>query len=174
MTLEDFYFISQIVAVIAIFGSLVYVAIQTRQNGQLIRAKAIWDAQTSIAEVNDRLADGGPISQLIYKMIKSPDSLTEFENYQLHRHFRGLILRTEAQFALHKNGILGAEVWRLRRKWFRGFMNHAKFMEIWQAEKSNSVITPAFVEEMDTAEAVESSVLVGVQRPFGNGERERQ
>ncbi len=174
MTLEEVYFISQIVAVVAIFGSLVYVAIQTRQNSRFIRAKAIWDAQTSIAEVNDRLADGSPISQLIYKVIKSPDSLIESENYQLHRHFRGLILRTEAQFALHKNGILDAEVWRLRRKWFRGFMNHPKFMDIWQAEKSNAVITRAFIEEMDTAEAAESSVLVGIQRPFGSGQSERQ
>ena len=174
MTLEDIYYISQIVAAVAIFGSLVYVAIQTRQNSQFIRARAIWDAQTSIAEINDRLADGGPISQLVYKLTTNPDSLTGFENYQMHRHFRGLIMRTEAQFALHRNGVLDAEVWRLRRRWFRGFMNNPKFMEIWQAEKSNSVVTRAFIEEMDTAEAAESSVIGGVHRSGENKERERQ
>ena len=174
MTLEDIYYISQIVAAVAIFGSLVYVAIQTRQNSQFIRARAIWDAQTSIAEINDRLADGGPISQLVYKLTTNPDSLTGFENYQMHRHFRGLIMRTEAQFALHRNGVLDAEVWRLRRRWFRGFMNNPKFMEIWQAEKSNSVVTRAFIEEMDTAEAADSSVIVGVHRSGENKERERQ
>ena len=53
MTLEELYYISQIVAAVAIFASLVYVAIQTRQNSRLMRAKAAWDAQTAIAEIND-------------------------------------------------------------------------------------------------------------------------
>jgi hypothetical protein len=48
MTLEELYYVSQIVAVIAIFGSLVYVAIQTRQNSRMMRAKAAWDAETRL------------------------------------------------------------------------------------------------------------------------------
>lgn len=173
MTLEEIYYIGQTIAVVAIFGSLVYVAIQTRENSRLVRARAIWDAQSSIADINERLADGGLMSQLVYKMTTSPDSLSEFERYQLHRHFRALILRTEAQFALHRNGVLDAEIWRLRRKWFRGFMNHPSFMEVWQAEKSNSVVTRAFIEEMDTADAAESSILLGIRRPQAGKESER-
>lgn len=174
MTLEGIYYVSQIVAVIAIFGSLVYVAIQTRENSRLIRARAIWDAQTSIAEINERLADGGLVSQLVYKMMTSPDSLTDFGKYQMHRHFRALILRTEAQFALHENGVLDAEIWQLRCKWFRGFMNNPGFMEVWKAEKSNAVITRAFMEEMDTAEAADSSTLIGIQGQAKHTESERQ
>lgn len=174
MTLEELYYVSQIVAVVAIFGSLVYVAIQTRQNSQLIRAKAIWDAQTSIAEINDRLADGGPISQLNYKLVTNPDGLTGFETYQLHRHFRAVVMRTEAQFALHRNGILDAEVWHLRRRWFRGLLNYPTVMEIWQAEKANSVVTRAFIEEMETAAAADSAVLMGIQRQQESTERDRQ
>ena len=174
MTLEEIYYIGQTIAVVAIFGSLVYVAIQTRQNSRLVRARAIWDAQTSIAEINERLADGGVVSQLVFKCMTSPDSLTDFEKYQMHRHFRALILRTEAQFALHKNGVLGAEIWQLRRKWFRGFMNNPAFMEVWLAEKSNAVITRAFMEDIDAAEAADSSTLIGIQRPTEFTQRERQ
>jgi hypothetical protein len=168
MTLEEIYYIGQTIAVVAIFGSLVYVAIQTRQNSRLVRARAIWDAQTSIAEINERLADGGLVSQLVFKFTTSPDK------YQMHRHFRALILRTEAQFALHKNGVLDAEIWQLRRKWFRGFMNNPGFMEVWRAEKSNAVITRAFMQEMDTAEAADSSILIGMHGPREFTQRERQ
>lgn len=173
MTLEAIYYISQIVAAAGVIASLVFLAIQTRQNSRLVRASAIWDAQTSIAEINERLADGGLVSQLVFKFMTSPDSLTDFEKYQMHRHFRALILRTEAQFALHKNGVLDAEIWQLRRKWFRGFMNNPAFLEIWQAEKSNAVITRAFMEEMDAAEAADSSTLIGLQRPSEFMRRER-
>ena len=174
MPLEEIYYIGQTIAVVAIFGSLVYVAIQTRQNSRLVRARAIWDAQTSIAEINERLADGGVVSQLVFKFTTSPDSLNDFEKYQMHRHFRALILRTEAQFALHKNGVLDAEIWQLRRRWFRGFMNYPAFMEVWRAEKSNAVITRAFMEEMDTAEAADSSTLIGIRGSSEFTQRERQ
>lgn len=172
MTIEELAYLSQIIGVFAVFASLVYVAIQTKQNSSLMRAKAIWDAQTSIAEMNERLADGGVISQLVFKMTTSPESLTDFEKYQMHRHFRALILRTEAQFALHKNGVLDAEIWQLRRKWFRGIMNNPTFMEVWRAERSNAVVTRAFMDEMDSAEAADSSTLMGIKRQQGLEERE--
>lgn len=91
MTLEEIYYISQIVAVIAIFGSLVYVVILTRQNGRMMRAKAAWDAEVSFIEINDTLASGGPMSELSYKAITKPESLTDYERYLMHRFLRGTL-----------------------------------------------------------------------------------
>ena len=171
MTLEEIYYIGQTIAVVAIFGSLVYVAIQTRQNGRLMRAKAAWDAQTSFAEVNDTLADGDPVSQVIFKLITSPDSLTDYEKYMAHRHTRGVLLRAEAQYALYKSGILDAEVWRLQRGFFSGWMNFPMFNEIWQAEKANSVLTQAFIAEMDKAEARDAPAILGTRTVEGAGKK---
>ncbi len=163
MTLEEIYYISQIVAVIAIFGSLVYVAIQTRQNGRMMRAQAAWDAQTSFAEINDTLANGGPISELIFKTVTNPEGLTDYERHLAHRFLRGVLQRTEAQFALYNNGVLDAEVWRLRRAYIKSLMNNPVFNEVWQAEKTNSVLTRAFIAEMDRAETRESPTFLGAR-----------
>jgi hypothetical protein len=46
MTLEELAYISQIIGVFAVFASLVYVAIQTHQNGRMMGAKAARNAQT--------------------------------------------------------------------------------------------------------------------------------
>lgn len=163
MTLEELAYISQIVGVIAVFGSLVYVAIQTRQNSRLMRAKAAWDAQTSFAEINDTLADGGLVSELIFKTLTHPEGLTDYEKHRTHRFMRGLLQRTEAQFALYTNGVLDAEVWRLRRAYVKSLMNNPVFAEVWQAEKTNSVLTRAFIAEMDKAETRESPTLLGAR-----------
>ena len=52
MTIEEIYYVSQIAAAVAIFGSLVYVTIQTRQNSRMMRAKAAWDAQTATCDAD--------------------------------------------------------------------------------------------------------------------------
>ncbi len=161
MTLEDIYFIGQTIAVVAIFGSLAYVAIQTRQNGRLMRAKAAWDAQMSFMEINERLASGDAISQLTFKVHGNEASLTPYEKYLVHRFMRGVLQRTEAQFALFQSGILDAEVWSLRINYVKSLMNYPAFAEIWEAEKKNSMFTRAFIAEMDRTSSTSAPVFMG-------------
>ncbi len=100
MTLEDINYIAQTIGVLAILVSLAFVAIQTRQNGRTMRAQVVWDAQTSFVEINDLLASGGPISEVSFKAFTDPGNLTPCERYLIHRMFRGVLQRAEAQFAL--------------------------------------------------------------------------
>ena len=165
MTLEEINYIAQTIGVLAILASLVFVAIQTRQNGRTLRAQAVWDAQNSFVEINDMLASGGTISEVSFKGFTEPDSLTAYERYLLHRLFRGVLQRAEAQYALFTNGILDAEVWRLRRGYIKGLMNFPVFAEVWQADKANSMLTRAFITEMDQAEAREGPTFLGASAP---------
>ena len=161
MTLEDINYIAQTVGVLAILASLVFVAIQTHQNGRTMRAQAVWDAQTSFVEINDMLAAGGKISEVSFKGFTDPDSLTPYERYLAHRLFRGVLQRAEAQYALYRNGILDAEVWRLRRGYIKSLMNYPHFAEVWQADKANSMFTRAFIAEIEPAEAREAPTFLG-------------
>ena len=161
MSLEELYYVSQIVAVIAIFGSLVYVAIQTRQNSRLIRAKAAWDAEVSFIEINDTLASGGAMSELSFKILTKPESLTDYERHLAHRFLRGVLQRTEAQYALYAHGILDKEVWHLRRAYIKGVLKNPVFNEVWRADKANSMFTHAFIAEMDKAEDRDVPTFLG-------------
>ncbi len=163
MTLEEINYIAQTIGVVAILASLVFVAIQTRQNGRTMRAQAVWDAQNSFVEINDMLAAGGPVSEMSFKAFTDPDSLTAYERYLAHRLFRGVLQRTEAQYALFANGILDAEVWRLRRGYIKSLMNYPLFVQVWEADKASSMLTAAFIAEMDGAEARESPRFLGAR-----------
>jgi hypothetical protein len=161
VTLEAIYYIGQTIAVVAIVGSLVFVAIQTRQNTRTLRAQAAWDAQASFAEINDMLAAGGPISEVSYKALAAAESLSPYERYLMHRLMRGLLQRAEAQYALYANGVLDAEVWRLRRGYLRSLLGNALVDEIWRAEKANSMFTAAFIAEIENAVARENPIFLG-------------
>jgi len=60
--------------------TLIYLAIQTRNTGKVMRAIAIWDAQISFVAINEKLAEGGIISDIMYRALSDPDSLTPYEN----------------------------------------------------------------------------------------------
>lgn len=162
MTLEELAYISQIIGVFAVFASLVYVAIQTHQNGRMMRAKAAWDAEVSFIEINDMLSSGGMMSELAYKTFTNPASLTDYERHLMHRFFRGVLQRTEAQFALYAHGVLDAEVWHLRRAYIKSTLKNPVFTEAWQADKANSMFTRAFIAEMDTAVDRDAPTFLGV------------
>jgi hypothetical protein len=126
-----------------------------------LRAQAAWDAQASFAELNDMLAAGGPISEVSYKAFTATETLSPYERYLMHRLMRGLLQRAEAQYALYANGVLDAEVWRLRRGYLRSLFSNSLVSEFWRVEKANSMFTAAFIAEIESAEAQEGPVFLG-------------
>ena len=95
---------AEVVGALAVLITLGYLAIQTRDNVRVMRSRAVWDAQVSFVEVNERLGDGGTVSQLIYKILSESGELSPYEKYLVHRFCRGWFQRMEAQFALYSVG----------------------------------------------------------------------
>jgi hypothetical protein len=152
--------IGEVVGALAVLTTLVYLAVQTRDNVKVMRSKAIWDAQTSFVEVNETLGDGGVIAEVMYKAISDPDSLTEKEKYQVHRFLRGWFQRMEAQFALYKAGILDKEVWELRCGYAQGMLDKPLFKEWWEIDKNNSMFTKDFIKSTESrSKAVDLNFL---------------
>jgi len=141
--------IAEVVGALAVLITLVYLAVQTRDNVKIMRSRAIWDAQVSFVEINEMLGDGGVVANVIYKAIKDPYRLTDHETYQVHRFCRAWFQRMEAQFALYRAGILDTEVWELRRGYAQGMLAMSPFKEWWELDKNNSMFTRAFIESMD-------------------------
>ena len=51
---------AEIIGALAVIVTLIYLAIQTRDNVKILRARAAWDAQASFVEINENLGDGVP------------------------------------------------------------------------------------------------------------------
>ena len=79
---------AEVIGAGAVVITLVYLAIQTRDNVRIERARAVWDAQISFVEVNDMLADGGKISELVFESLSNPDGLSQKDRYLVHRFAR--------------------------------------------------------------------------------------
>ena len=153
---------AEIIAAIVVFATLIYLAIQTRDNVKVLRARAVWDAQVSFVEVNQILGDGGTVSELIFRSLSDSEELSSYEKYLVHRFARGWFQRMEAQFALYQAGILDEEVWQLRCGYAKAILDNPFFRESWELDKKNSMFTKAFIESIDSTLNPEISGFLGV------------
>ena len=154
---------AEVVGAVAVVVSLVYLAVQTRDNTRVMRSRATWDAQQSFVEVNETLGDGGFVSDLIYKTLLEPDQLSDKEKYLFQRFYRSWFQRMEAQFALYQSGILDEEVWNLRRGYAKAIFNNPIAKECWEAEKTNSMFTEGFISSIDSAVDQDKPSFLGVE-----------
>jgi len=155
--------IAELLGSAAVIITLLYIAIQTHNNGKVLRVSAIVDAQMSFVDINEKLSEGGAPSEVMFKTLSDPDSLTPYESMLLHRYLRAVFQRLEAQFALYTNGILNSEIWLLRREYITALVerNHL-IKEFWELDKQNKMFTKAFIEEMDKAPHSEIAGFMGV------------
>ena len=158
--------VAELIGSAAVIITLLYLAIQTHNNGKVLRASAVVDAQMSYVAINEKLSDGGVISEIMFRTLSDPDGLTPYERYLLHRYLRAVFQRLEAQFALYTNGILDPEVWHLRRGYIMALMDKSQLIkESWELDKQNKMLTKAFIEEMDKAPHSGIAGFMGVNAP---------
>ena len=153
---------AEIIGAVAVLVTLIYLAIQTRDNVKVLKARAVWDAQVSFVEVNEILGDGGTVSELVFRSIVDTAELSTYEKYLVHRFARGWFQRMEAQFALYKAGILDEEVWQLRRGYAKAILDNSVFRESWELDKKNSMFTKGFIESIDSTLNPEIVGFLGV------------
>jgi hypothetical protein len=82
MTLEELYYISQIVAVIGIFGSLLFVGLQIRQNTLATRAASHNAVSNSLNEINRMFAENADLTRIWLAGQTNRQALTPEERWR--------------------------------------------------------------------------------------------
>jgi hypothetical protein len=150
MSLEDAYFISQIVAAIAIVASLIFVALQLRQSDRTQRAAMHQVRAERVIGFYTRLSDMAP---LMTKASRTPDKLTGEETWQLRSVIMMLILNLEDQLWQREQGLLDPESVERTRSAARRILSVPAMRAAWRIQKP--MILPA------QAEVFEREIIAG-------------
>jgi hypothetical protein len=146
MTLEEFYYVSQIVASVAVLASLIYLALQTRQN--TLGQRALMH-QMRIQQMQSELfARADPaIAAAMLAAEGDAAGLTEVQQRQfLYMTLAGLT-SMEEQFRLHKAGQYDAEHWKSTRKTLDRYLRSPGARVI--ARMYHSMLDPDFAALVD-------------------------
>lgn len=112
MSLENVYFVTQIIAALAVIASLLYVGIQLKQNTQAIRAAAVQSITETVATNATNIAASPGNASLFRRGLNDYTALTESEQAQFVQLMNGIFLSQDSIFWLYTNGSFPEELWQ--------------------------------------------------------------
>jgi len=112
MTLEALYYVSQIVAVLAILGSLIFVGVQVQQNTKQAKAAAALAVYKNYADWYMWAGEDLTRAEIGIRGFKDIDSLSDEDNVIFMGTFMALFAYIQSAFYLWQDGSLREEIWR--------------------------------------------------------------
>lgn len=144
MPLEDAYFISQIIAAVAIVASLIFVGLQLRysarahraviEQGRADRSTAMFSAwiEPQHAALIERIAAGDP-------------SLTSTELYRAQFIFRTAMINFEEAMLQQKAGFMHDAAWATTKAAMQSYLRNPGFQALW------AMLRPTYSAELTAA-----------------------
>ena len=160
MTMEYMGNLGSMIGGLAIFVSLLYLAVETRVNTKAIRSAAYHSAAVSMADSVILTADR-ELGEIFLKSL-AQEEVEEFsavEQMQFSSLASQLLLRYEDVFAQHQQGAVPPELWEMRRRFGRSLLELPMWKSIWEVFKNSPTFTPAFIEEIETAKLVRNEYI---------------
>ncbi|MEM6555139.1 MAG: hypothetical protein AAF642_04650 [Pseudomonadota bacterium] len=162
MTLETAYYITQIIAVLAVVASLVFVGIeirqgaeQTRQNTRAVKAAASFEAMHSWATFNEMALSWS--DEKLATAIATHDPNKTWDDFSpevqamMMVFYRALFQKLEGQFYMYQYGTLDKELWEGRRDWAAGVIRLPFFQVLWEQEKGERIWSDKFIAVIEAA-----------------------
>lgn len=98
MTLEDLAYISQIIGVVAVFASLIFVGVQIRQNTRATRAASHNAVSDSLNEINRMFAENADLTRIWVAGAANRQALTPEERWRFDSAMRAYLHVCETMF----------------------------------------------------------------------------
>ena len=135
MTLEDINYVAQTIGVIAIFVSLVFLAIQVRQNSAITRAHVHQQVADAFTVYLENMANH---SAIVFAGTSGKDGMTSLTDEELLRFsfiMAGLFKIWENAFYQHKSGFLDERSWQSNVTWMLTWFHLPGVQTWWQVRK---------------------------------------
>ncbi|MFN2100458.1 hypothetical protein [Altererythrobacter sp. MF3-039] len=146
MNLEAVYFISQVIAAVALVGSLVFVGIQIRQVSFRQKRETQQTREATTVEGLNKLTDP-EVGDLWYKLVVNPDALSEAEISRAYFAVGSMMVVTRARFHDYKNGLLSEEHWLPLKGNVCYMLTSPGFRAIFTVSRQTAIADPEFDAE---------------------------
>lgn len=150
-TLQEIYYISQIIAVLGIFGSLIVLICELHRNTKALRANASWNSEIIYANANIDIARDPEFVEMYNRacaLNAKPSDFTEVEKAQINFAVRSSLRHTQAQWWLWKSGSLPNELWEIRCRWAKSFVKAPMINAIWKTDIEQHIFSDQFVSDI--------------------------
>jgi hypothetical protein len=144
VTLEQLGNIGELVGGIAVIASLLYVAVQLKQNTKITKSSVRQSIASRASEFQLAVAQNDQILAVGTKLFQREKLLPQ-EQVRLHFVLGCLFRATEEAFLQHREGFLEADYWIKRGNLMLNYLRYPDMFEAWR-DRLRSTYHPAFVE----------------------------
>jgi len=147
--------IAELLGALGVFGSLLYLAVQIRQNTKALRGTTI-DAVTT--HQRDELRWAGELTPTFEKADRDPDSMTSEEWGQVRAWITAAMTTRQNSYFQYRQGLLDEEIWKSNRQIIKRYFHMGPWVhKWWQNAQQNQVFSKEYIdtviEILDEADA---------------------
>ena len=146
MTLADIGSIGELIGAIAVILSLVYLAVQIRQNTEAVRIQTYQAIMDSSSRLGESLAEPD-VDRVYRKGRKDPDGCTDDEMAQFMLIAGQVVNLYEGLYLHHKSGAIDDDFFENRWKTFHRIMHQPGFRRMW--ERAGDYYATSFTEAVN-------------------------
>jgi hypothetical protein len=156
MTLEDLANLAEIIGVIAVIASLLFVGIQIRQSARATKASAAFDATNSVANLSEQLWANYSDERMV-EGLETYDPTKNWEDFSLGVQTRMIIFnralfqKYEGAYYLHRYGGLDEDLWEAWQAWAASMIKLPFHATWWEQDKQDGLFSKAFIKAIEAA-----------------------
>jgi hypothetical protein len=147
MTLTDLANIGEAVGGIAVVITLIYLAVQIRQNTRMMRAAAHHSANQLAVEINLALGTDPRVSEVLLLGSKDLSGLDPTQSLMFHLLMRSIFSGAEDFYIQTREGLLNADMWESRKHSMHQYLLRPG-IDAWWTE-NQSLFSNDFVDELN-------------------------
>ena len=132
MTLQDLGNVGEFVAAIATLLTLIYLAVQIRQNTRAVRSTAFQQVVDSFSEISLAIGLNREVSEIFDRANKDLSSLDSLEQRRHWSILLSLFRRAESVFFQSQQGTLRNESWDGIREFLRSVLQSEGGRQFWE------------------------------------------
>ena len=135
MTLEEFNYIAEIVASLAVIASLIYLAVQVKQGTQAVRLSTVHNVTEEFRDWNNVLATNGGLAAILLKGMQSPREIEGTDKMRYNCILYSLFTSFENAYVQQKAGALDSDEWNGLKQSITDMSDIPGFRSYWDERK---------------------------------------
>jgi len=138
VTIQDLGSVGELIAAIATVATLLYLALQIRQNTSASRGSGAASQTQADLAVSLLLAQDADVSRIFFDGVADPSTLSERDHRRFDSLMNSLVANQEQAWRFHNEGAIDGEQWEAMLSFLRWVTHQPGFVEYWATWRSTS------------------------------------
>ena len=149
MEIETLYFLTQIVAAIAMIASLIFVGFQLRQNTEQVRIASVQTYYDIMRDHLDPAVNNPEFMEIFLKGFVDLDKLTVIERSRLYAYYSQTTKGYQVLHFQHGKKVLENELWESAQNHLADMLVSEAYLEFWKTRKHHyNIKFQEFVDDL--------------------------